>query len=223
VWTAVNNAASQWNATADYWKTDFQRPSLLNICGDEDVDHETMKLSMGATGSGVPMHSHNSSWNLLITGKKRWFFVPPAHWKDVRGKLNDLGTYDAKPTMDWLTDVAPELFIRGLVFEGIQYPGDVVFVPHGWYHATLNVGDTISVSQEFCTLLNTNQRVQPLGKVIYGGSDPHRGLGIDNRLASTGPGYTPPGSTGKTVRLERATAASSAGTTLSDYTSSMAA
>lgn len=74
----------------------------------------------------------------------------------------------------------PELRSRALVSEVVQYPGDVLFIPHDWLHATVNMVDSVAISQEFCTFVNTDQRIQPLGLALYGGNDAMRGLGQAN-------------------------------------------
>ena len=42
---------------------------------------------------------------------------------------------------------------------------------------SLLLADSLALRQEFCTLLNTDQRVQPLGLAMYGGNDSFRGFG----------------------------------------------
>merc|ERR1712023_179384 len=32
---------------------------------------------MGNNGTSTSLHYHSSAWNVLVEGRKRWYFVPP--------------------------------------------------------------------------------------------------------------------------------------------------
>ena len=90
------------------------------------------------------MHAHNSAWNLLLAGRKRWFLMPagvltnmPFSWSDPTHPLTALKALEIRRA-------------EGVMFEITQYPGDVLYIPQGWAHSTLNLCETVAVAQEFC-------------------------------------------------------------------------
>ena len=42
----------------------------------------------------------------------------------------------------------------------LQQEGDTIYIPAGWYHAVLNLNDTVCVTQNFCEHSNCRQVCQ---------------------------------------------------------------
>lgn len=154
-------------------------PDLFQgLCGSQD--NEPFNLFFGPKHSGWPVHAHNGSWTLLLVGTKTWYFLAPGtSAANLTGVTDPLST-DVISIAEWRATVLPKLKADRLVYQVTQFPGDVVFIPHDWWHATWNHDDTISISQEFCGFFHSDYRFQPLGLSLYGGEDVHRGMGTVN-------------------------------------------
>ena len=48
----------------------------------------------------------------------------------------------------WLEEVLPTLEPKDRPLQCIQMPGDVLYVPEGYYHATYSLGETVSMSAQ---------------------------------------------------------------------------
>jgi len=85
-----------------------------------------VQFFLGPPGSGAPLHWHDAALNFLAFGEKEWFLAPPT---------SPAASYSNAPVLQWLDhpSVNPDDFVRCT-----QRPGDVVYVPHQWAHATLN-------------------------------------------------------------------------------------
>lgn len=201
-WPVVTVEASR--QSYEDWRQDFSTPHIFQQCGPKD--NEPFHLYLSPRGTGLPLHSHNQSWNLLLVGKKKWVFLTPGpalnDTDPLFGDLTSAGgaeqseqdygnsgrnvfqtskisNFSAIPPLKWLQSMEAEQWRKkGRLLEIEQNAGDVLYIPHFWAHATISITDSVSVSQEFCTFLHTDHRVQPLGYVVYGGDDMHRGLGM---------------------------------------------
>jgi hypothetical protein len=65
----------------------------------------------------------------------------------VKGK-NSVSYNSPKP-FRWYIETYPFLTQEERPIELIQEPGEIIFVPAGWWHTVLNVTDTVAVTQVF--------------------------------------------------------------------------
>ena len=54
---------------------------------------------------------------------------------------------------EWFQSFYPHGGCRGAV-ECITKPGDVIFVPRGWWHVVLNLEDSIAITQNYVSRRN---------------------------------------------------------------------
>ena len=104
-------------------------------------------LVIGPQKSGASWHQDpmgTSAWNALLRGKKRWAMYPPTHEPPGHDESDD----DAS-SLQWYFSVYPQLAPQERPLEFIQEPGDVIFIPSGWWHMVLNLETTVSVTQNF--------------------------------------------------------------------------
>lgn len=74
-----------------------------------------------------------------MVGSKAWFFYPPGQMEasDIPDPLADFNA--------WLGGVLPTLPESRKPIGCLQSVGEVVYMPPGWVHATMNVGETVGV------------------------------------------------------------------------------
>lgn len=146
---------------------------------------EPLQLHVAPAVTVMPFQAHNATWDLLLSGRKKWFLIPPGGLIDAPASVGATGgnaTGQGQPAgqseVERLLGLVVSLRESRVVAEVLQAPGEVVFIPHDWKYALLHLEDSISVSQQFCTFLHSDARIQPLGTVLYGGEDPFRGIGL---------------------------------------------
>eukprot|EP01125_Pyxidicula_operculata_P016085 TRINITY_DN5509_c0_g1_i1.p1 TRINITY_DN5509_c0_g1~~TRINITY_DN5509_c0_g1_i1.p1 ORF type:complete len:446 (+),score=114.40 TRINITY_DN5509_c0_g1_i1:15-1352(+) len=117
-----------------------------------------------------------SAWNTLTSGRKKWVMFPSTpHYllkyyqqhqsdshhgdnDDEREKhqrqiasdyLNKIGvtSHQKLPPTYWWLDIPPTIKEDLGVIECVQEAGETIFVPAGWWHAVLNLEDTIAITQ----------------------------------------------------------------------------
>lgn len=78
------------------------------------------------------------SWSANVCGRKRWLIFPPGEEQTFKDSLGNLPY-----------DICKENLAETKYFEVIQQPGEVIFVPSGWYHQVWNLDDTISINHNW--------------------------------------------------------------------------
>ena len=94
---------------------------------------------LGSKHSGAPMHYHQSAYNVLVYGRKRWVLTPPSD-----------SSFSTVPAHDWLTRTLPLLrSANRSLYECVQHAGDVLVLPDLWGHLTYNLDVSVGLAQEF--------------------------------------------------------------------------
>lgn len=117
--------------------------------------------SLGPKRSGTTVHVDplgTSAWNAVTHGRKRWvLFEPHVSGQVAKGKdVINKETEDDEAIMyfDFLLPRLKAKHPEIRTFEGIQGPGEVIFVPGDWWHGVINLEDTVAVTQNYCGLDN---------------------------------------------------------------------
>jgi len=97
----------------------------------------SLSFGIAGSGSGVPLHRHGHVFAEVFYGRKRWFLYPP--------EFHPPFDPDAS-TIQWLHHVYPTLDEPSKPMECELLPGQLIYIPDWWWHATLNIGETVFIS-----------------------------------------------------------------------------
>jgi len=143
-------------SSCPYFDSDAEHGhDLFSLLGaDRRPDHRWIIVGPKRSGSSFhidPNATH--AWNAPIIGRKRWIFYPPGinppgvfpspSGDDVAMPIS-LGEWFLTYWNDHVKErTNPNVSKRPL--ECTVHPGDILFVPHGWWHCVLNLDDGLSV------------------------------------------------------------------------------
>eukprot|EP00850_Spirogloea_muscicola_P009343 SM000052S17735 [mRNA] locus=s52:437861:440425:+ [translate_table: standard] len=141
----------------DYSVPKYFQEDLFSILGDSRPDHRW--LIIGPTRSGSSFHidpNSTSAWNAVVRGAKKWILYPPETIPPgVHPSADGADVAAPYSIMEWFMNhyeearqaAAPPL-------ECICKAGEVIFVPHGWWHLVVNLEDSIAITQNFVSRRN---------------------------------------------------------------------
>ncbi len=141
---------------------DYSIPSIFAEYGRfTDTASFAKRVLVGPSSSHTYMHIDNlytSAWNTVVVGRKYWIMIQPKvrptpavgesseqkPWHDcAEDEVMKKGTI---PQMiAHLQETEPDRFF----YTFVQHPGDTVFIPAQWFHAVVNIDDTVGVSHAF--------------------------------------------------------------------------
>jgi histone arginine demethylase JMJD6 len=135
----------------DYDVHEWFNEDFLAILG-EDHRPPFRWLIAGPKRSGCSLHIDplgTSAWNTLIVGKKRWVMFPPHTFKSEKELKTD-------PGASWFINEYPK-YKDKFHIDVIQESGETLFLPSGWWHVTMNLQDSIAITQNFVTDANVKE------------------------------------------------------------------
>lgn len=110
------------------------------FAADGDVYSPKLTFALGPTGTGINFHAHKDGWNEVIHGRKRWLFYAPTS----RGPPRGFNQFES--AAEWFDAEYDQLAPEDMPEECMQHAGDVMYVPEGWLHAIINLGETMAVA-----------------------------------------------------------------------------
>ena len=114
----------------------FTTPAILNPSLTH-ISNTKTQFYVGPALSGAPIHFHRNAWNVLFYGLKRWFLFPPPH-----------AVYSKQHVWDWWK-TRHRNGPSESVWECVQHPGDLMFIPDMWGHAVINLKESVGLAAEF--------------------------------------------------------------------------
>lgn len=99
--------------------------------------HPALSFGVAGPGSGVPFHFHGPGFAEAIHGRKRWFLTKPT----VKPEF-----HPNKTTLQWFMEDYPRVKNEVELYECTIRPGEVIYFPDKWWHATLNLDTAVFIS-----------------------------------------------------------------------------
>lgn len=123
-----DNDVDEWSDLFDeYKKPPYEIPLHMSA----------LSFGLAGPGTGVPFHFHGPGFAETFYGRKRWFLTAP----DVKPEF-----HPNKTTLQWFFDDYPRVKQQMDILECTLRPGEVIYFPDKWWHATLNLDTTVFMS-----------------------------------------------------------------------------
>ncbi|CAI5725327.1 unnamed protein product [Hyaloperonospora brassicae] len=153
-------AAKAPQLAQDYTVPKYFRDDYFAHLGDERrPDYRWLIIGPARSGSSFHIDPNaTNAWNGVVRGRKKWIMFPPGQVPPGIHPSDDGSEVSAPVSlMEWFMtfySTCQKLPAHLKPLEGICREGEVMFVPHGWWHAVLNIDESIAVTQNFVGACN---------------------------------------------------------------------
>jgi histone arginine demethylase JMJD6 len=140
---------------SDYRIPDYFPDDFLNLAGRENKPPHKW-FCIGPKRSGTTVHRDplgTGAWNAVTHGYKRWVLFEPKENRILvkARKYRQKGEDDE--AIHYFDNMLPRMREANPtinIYEVVQGPGDIIFVPGQWWHGVVNLTDTIAVTHNYC-------------------------------------------------------------------------
>eukprot|EP00271_Cylindrocystis_brebissonii_P008456 TRINITY_DN22779_c0_g1_i2.p1 TRINITY_DN22779_c0_g1~~TRINITY_DN22779_c0_g1_i2.p1 ORF type:complete len:484 (+),score=84.20 TRINITY_DN22779_c0_g1_i2:256-1707(+) len=152
-----------WREKASLLAEDFSVPrffseDLFSVLGSERPDYSWLIIGPARSGSSWHIDPNSTSaWNAVVKGAKKWILFPPGEVPPgVRPSPDGADVATSVSITEWFMNFYGQTQQEGAVrpVEGICRAGEVLFVPHGWWHCVLNLEPSIAITQNYVSRSN---------------------------------------------------------------------
>jgi len=115
-----------------------------------------LALTVGRDLQGLTFHRHNAAWNVVVFGSKRWILYDAERIAGNKTRLKRMTRDVNNPVQLTSPNWIRKLYhmdermdeIRNHGHDCVQRAGEMLYVPRGWAHMVVNIGDTVAVVSE---------------------------------------------------------------------------
>jgi len=142
-------------------------------------------LSLGGAGESLGLHFHHDAWLRILYGEKYWLLspgseVPPPgfHQKDTVATIR----------ANWHAAHLKSPHVKKAWLECVQQAGDVLYIPQGWYHGVVNLGETLAIGKQTENVDGWFAKVLSLSNMPRSAEEERAQLGLASALVEELPG-----------------------------------
>lgn len=153
IFNALNPMRKLWHATASaQWDAQpYHDYEMHNPNGVGKYPPVLARLGIGGSGSGAPFHDHFViALNMVFEGRKRWLVTRPC---SPRCQIPFFHNHSAVFHPEFLLKndyfTAALTHFGGDTWDCIQRSGELVYIPTGFLHATVNLDETVAVAMQY--------------------------------------------------------------------------
>lgn len=101
--------------------------------------------------------NYTNAWNANLTGRKRWLLFPPGATPPGCVPSTDMSEVATPLSLtEWLLNFydASVQQLRTVGYECICEPGEIMFIPCGWWHSVVNLEDSVAITHNYVSSSN---------------------------------------------------------------------